>query len=160
MGFRRKIMDKLTIIYIKASHCMERNKLNMYISTLEREIQDMKLQIGIVCYDRWKNDRLRVEDIEELLKIIDGKNEEIEKQKELILQLSEQEKRILGKAAPVVLPFAPIPSVSSISAAAEMKDIKEIKDTACRSDAEYVEPAGRPDNEQQPSVLEFQRYHR
>ena len=67
MGFRRKIMDKLTIIYIKASHCMERNKLNMYISTLEREIQDMKLQIGIVCYDRWKNDRLRVEDIEEPL---------------------------------------------------------------------------------------------
>lgn len=159
MGFKKKMMDKLTIIYIKVSHCMERNKLNMYISTLEREIQDLKLQIGIVCYDRWKNDRLRVEDIEELLKIIDGKNEEIEKQKELVFQLCEQEKRILGKAEPVVLPLAPLSSVSSISAAAEVKDIKEIKDTACRGDAEYAEPAGRPDNEQQPSVLELQRYH-
>lgn len=159
MGFRKKVMEKLTIVYIKVSHCMERNKLNMYISTLEREIQDMKLQIGIVCYDRWKNARLRVEDIEELLKIIDGKNEEIEKQKELILQLSEQEKRILGKADPVVLPFTSIPPVPSISAMVEMKEVKDIKDTACTENGEHMEQAGKPGSEQQPSVLDFQRYH-
>ena len=83
MGFKDKVSKGLTAINVKTNNFMEQNKINTYIATLENEIRDLKQQIGGLCYDRWKTSQFRIEDVEELLKQIDRKGEEIEKQREL-----------------------------------------------------------------------------
>lgn len=88
----------LTAINVKTNSFMEESKCKTYISTLENEIKDLKMQIGETVYAKSSKGEDYNEPVNELLQKINEKYSEIEAQKEKMVQLQEEEKQILGTA--------------------------------------------------------------
>lgn len=94
--FKDKISKGLTTINVKTNNFMEQNKIHTYISTIEREIRDLKLELSDVIYKNWLQGTVEISCVDEILKGIQCKYEEIELQKKKIEQIALEEQQILG----------------------------------------------------------------
>ncbi len=97
MDIKQELSRQLTKINVKTSAFMEENRLKTYISTLEGEIANLKLQSGELGYNLWKDDRFDVEKLIPLYKEITGKYQQIQEQEKQIKALGEQNRQILGE---------------------------------------------------------------
>jgi F0F1-type ATP synthase alpha subunit len=86
----------LATINVKTSNFMEENKLKTYITTLESEIERLKLEVGEAVYEGWKQDTFSLNSVEEQLNSIKAKNATITEVQKQIESLAQTEKEILG----------------------------------------------------------------
>ncbi|MBQ2886435.1 MAG: zinc ribbon domain-containing protein [Alphaproteobacteria bacterium] len=91
----------ITAINVKTNSFMEESKCKTYISTLEKEIQVLKLNIGEIVYSKSVIGESYEEAVAEIVQQITGKYQEIEQQKKAIEQLAIEEKQILGTSQTV-----------------------------------------------------------
>lgn len=98
MGLKDSLTKSITTINVKTNNFMEQSKYKTYISTLEDEIQKLKLQAGTIAYDRWKRGEDAKAELEGIFQAISGKYDEIRIQEEKIQKLYEEEQQILGTA--------------------------------------------------------------
>ena len=98
-NLKESLTKGITAINVKTNTFMEESKCKTYISTLENEIKELKSAIGEKVYANWSSDKEITEDINELLQKIKEKYQEIDVQKERMVQISQEEKQILGTAA-------------------------------------------------------------
>ena len=97
-SLRDKFSKGLTTINVKTNSFMEQNKISTHISTLEREISNLKMQLGEIVYTKWVQDDFELSIIEEILNTINTKYQEIEIQRNKMEQISLEEQKILGTA--------------------------------------------------------------
>ena len=103
----------ITALNVKTNNFMEENKCKTYITTLENEIRDIKLQIGDLVYQKWTEGETYSESVEPFFGQIKEKYAEIERQKQRIAQLQVEEKQILGsQSAAPAQPAAPAQSAA------------------------------------------------
>lgn len=86
----------ITTLNVKTNNFMEEAKSKTHISTLEDEIQKLKLQAGEVMYASWTKGEDAKEEVEKIFKVIADKFQEIKDEQERIRKLSEEEQQILG----------------------------------------------------------------
>ncbi len=86
----------LTTLNVKTNNFMEESKCKTYISTLEKEIHELKTELGGLYYDTWKNSTDNQVRIDEIVMAIQMKEKGIAEQKEIIKNLAAEEMQILG----------------------------------------------------------------
>ena len=87
----------LTILNVKTANFLEINKIKTYITTLQTEIDTLKMELGSELYQNWAASETPVsEAMEEKLNLIREKEGQIAEQKRAEAALLEQEKQILG----------------------------------------------------------------
>jgi predicted metal-binding protein len=89
----------LTTLNVKTNNFMEESKCKTYISTLEKEIQDLKQKIGEETYKAWISETDCQDEVSKCLESIKEKEALIEEQKEIMANLAVAEQKILGKNA-------------------------------------------------------------
>ncbi len=97
-GLMDSITKGITTVNVKSSNMMEKNKLKTYIATLEKEITDLKMQVGEIIYRDWSAGNADISKVEQALMAISNKYAEIDRQNEKMLELDKQEQQILGSA--------------------------------------------------------------
>lgn len=95
-GIARSFSKGMAAINVKTSVFMEENKCNTYIAAMEEEIQKLKLEAGETLYRAWASGDPGFECAERTFQQIREREQEIDMQRQRILQLHEEEKRILG----------------------------------------------------------------
>ena len=96
----------LTILNVKTANFLEINKIKTYITTLQSEIDTLKMELGCELYQNWAAMETPVsEKMEEKLNLIREKEVQIAEQQRAEAALLEQEKQILGETAQ---PAAPV----------------------------------------------------
>ena len=93
---RESLSKGLTAINVKTNNFMEESKCKTYISTLEKEIKDLKLNMGDILYESWLSGESADVPLQAILGQIKAKYEEIEQQKRIMEQLTISEQQILG----------------------------------------------------------------
>ena len=88
----------ITTLNVKTNNFMEEAKSKTHISTLEDEIQKLKLEAGELMYTSWDKGEDAKEAAEEIFQQISAKYQEIKAQEEKIRKLAEEEQQILGTA--------------------------------------------------------------
>lgn len=88
----------LTALNVKTNNFMEQTKCKTYISTLENEIRELKLQIGTIVYEKRINGEVIETSVDELIEQVHVKYEEISVQQQRIAQIIKEEQNILGTA--------------------------------------------------------------
>lgn len=101
-SLKESLSKGITTINVKANSFMEESKCKTYISTLEKEIQILKQNIGETVYAKSVAGESYEEEVAGMIGQIRGKYEEIEQQKAAIEQLAVQEKQILGNQSMTV----------------------------------------------------------
>ena len=86
----------LTTINVKTNNFMEESKCKTYIATLEKDIKDLKLELGGLMYDSWTSGQDNQNRIDEIMNTIKSKEQNIEEQKEIMKNLAVEEQQILG----------------------------------------------------------------
>lgn len=94
--FKQSLTKGITALNVKTNNFMEESKCKTYISTLEKEILDLKLAVGEKVYEKWTLGESAAEETEEMLKSIQAKYDEIQAQKEKMEKLQQEEQQILG----------------------------------------------------------------
>lgn len=95
-SIRESLSKGLTTINVKTNNFMEESKCKTYISTLEKEIRDLKLNLGDIIYENWLSGKTEEVALQEIMKQIKQKYDEIEQQKKIMDQLTISEQQILG----------------------------------------------------------------
>ena len=95
-GIRESLSKGLTTINVKTNNFMEESKCKTYISTLEKEIRDLKLNLGDIMYENWLAGQTEELVLQEIMEQIKQKYDEIEQQKKIMEQLTISEQQILG----------------------------------------------------------------
>ena len=95
-SFRESLSKGLTTINVKTNNFMEESKCKTYISTLEKEIRDLKLNLGDIMYESWLSGQTDETTLQTIMEQIKQKYEEIEQQKKVMEQLTISEQQILG----------------------------------------------------------------
>ena len=95
-SLKDKFTKGLTTINVKTNNFMEQNKINTYITTMEKEIAELKAQVGEAVYRQWTEGKFEIADVEGILNTIKAKYDEIDVQKEKIEQILLEEQQILG----------------------------------------------------------------
>ncbi len=99
-GLKDTVSKSFTAINLKKSNFVTINKLNTYISTLEKEIEGLYSKIGTNTYTKWKRDGdFDLNQLQEFCEKIREKEEEIAKQKAQIQEIEEEENQILGRSS-------------------------------------------------------------
>lgn len=93
---KQSLTKGITTLNVKTNNFMEESKCKTYISTLEKEIMDLKQAVGDKVYEKWTVGESAAEETEELLKCIKAKYEEIQMQREKMEKLQQEEQQILG----------------------------------------------------------------
>lgn len=101
-SLKESLFKGITTINVKTNSFMEESKCKTYISTLEKEIQILKQNIGETVYAKSVAGESYEEEVAGMIGQIRGKYEEIEQQKAAIEQLAVQEKQILGNQSMTV----------------------------------------------------------
>ncbi|WP_270807529.1 zinc ribbon domain-containing protein [Clostridium fessum] len=102
----------LTILNVKTANFLEINKIKTYITTLQTEIDTLKMELGRELYQNWAASETPVsEAMEEKLNLIREKEVQIAEQKRAEAALLEQEKQILGETAQPAAPVYNNPSM-------------------------------------------------
>lgn len=91
-----KFTKGLTTINVKTNNFMEQNKINTYITTMEKEIVELKAQVGEAVFRQWNDGNFEIANIEGVLNTIKAKYAEIEVQRGKIEQIIMEEQQILG----------------------------------------------------------------
>lgn len=86
----------LTTLNVKTNNFMEESKCKTYIATLEKEIRDLKYELGNLSYDSWKNGQDNQARADEIYNLIKTKEESIEEQRKIMDNLVVEEQQILG----------------------------------------------------------------
>lgn len=102
---KESLSKGITAINVKTNTFKEESKLRTYISTLEREIQTLKMNIGEMVYAKSLIGESYEEGVAELVKQIQGKYAEIENQKAAIEQLAIEQRQILGTSETAAIKF-------------------------------------------------------
>ncbi|MBQ6995789.1 MAG: hypothetical protein IJN64_15100 [Lachnospiraceae bacterium] len=100
-SFRESLSKGLTTINVKTNNFMEESKCKTYISTLEKEIRDLKLNLGDIMYGSWLSGESDETALQTIMEQIKQKYEEIEQQKKIMEQLTISEQQILGTGSNV-----------------------------------------------------------
>lgn len=95
-GIKEGFSKGLATINVKTANLLEENKLKTYITTLESEIEKIKLNIGEIAFNGWKEQNFSMEMIIPELNALKEKYVLVEKTKQEILELKEKERKILG----------------------------------------------------------------
>lgn len=95
-SLKESLSKGLTAINVKTNTFMEESKCKTYISTLEKEIKDLKMNIGDIVYNSWASGESAEEQIQVIMEQIKEKYNEIENQKKIMEQLTISEQQILG----------------------------------------------------------------
>ncbi len=98
-SLRESLSKGLTTINVKTNNFMEESKCKTYISTLEKEIRDLKLNLGDIMYESWLSGQSDEAILQTIMEQIKQKYEEIEQQKKVMEQLTISEQQILGTGA-------------------------------------------------------------
>lgn len=98
-GLLDSLSKGIATVNVKSGNMMEKNKIKTYISTLEKEIADLKAQVGEITYHDWAENTYDFAKIEPALQAISNKYVEINHQKEKMEELDKEEKQILGNAS-------------------------------------------------------------
>lgn len=101
-SLKESLSKGINTINVKTNSFMEESKCKTYISTLEKEIQILKQNIGETVYAKSVAGESYEEEVAGMIGQIRGKYEEIEQQKAAIEQLAVQEKQILGNQSMTV----------------------------------------------------------
>lgn len=102
----------LTILNVKTANFLEINKIKTYITTLQTEIDTLKMELGRELYQNWAAEETPVsEAMEEKLNLIREKEVQIAEQQRAEAALLEQEKQILGETAQPAAPVYNNPSM-------------------------------------------------
>lgn len=101
-SLKESLSKGITTINVKTSSFMEESKCKTYISTLEKEIQILKQNIGEIVYAKSVAGESYEEEVTKIIEQIQSKYAEIEQQKATIEQLAVQEKQILGNQSSTV----------------------------------------------------------
>ncbi|HCI25541.1 MAG: zinc ribbon domain-containing protein [Roseburia sp.] len=101
-SLKESLSKGITTINVKTSSFMEESKCKTYISTLEKEIQILKQNIGEIVYAKSVAGESYEEEVTKIIEQIQSKYAEIEQQKATIEQLAVQEKQILGNQSATV----------------------------------------------------------
>lgn len=106
----------LTTLNVKTANFLEINKIKTYISTLNSEIESLKMELGKELYENWSSSgTLVTEEMEEKLCLIQEKLELIIAQEAEVEHLTEMEKQILGETERAVPQAAAMePSASPV----------------------------------------------
>lgn len=88
----------ITTLNVKTNNFMEQNKIKTYISNLEKEIVELHKQSGQMLYEHWKLGDFDISMVEELLKAVSEKYDEIQAQNKKLEQILLEEQQILGSA--------------------------------------------------------------
>lgn len=95
-GIKEGFSKGIATINVKTANLLEENKLKTYISTLESEIEKIKLNIGEIVYKGWCDNTFTLEQIRPELNALTEKINLVEKTKNDIEELKEKERKILG----------------------------------------------------------------
>ena len=95
-SIRESLSKGLTTINVKTNNFMEESKCKTYISTLEKEIKELKTSIGELMYAGWISGQTDEANLQAFLEQIKAKYDEIEQQKKIMEQLTISEQQILG----------------------------------------------------------------
>lgn len=98
-GIKNSFSKGLTTINVKASNFMEENKLRTHISTLEAEIEKLKLNVGEEVFKEYVDGTFALENVTEMLEAIKVKYDTIAQINNEIQELSTKEMEILGSTA-------------------------------------------------------------
>ena len=104
-SLKESLSKGITTINVKTNSFMEESKCKTYISTLEKEIQILKHNIGEIVYAKSIAGEGYEEEVAKIIEQIQGKYAEIEQQKAAIEQLAVQEKQILGSQSTVNIKY-------------------------------------------------------
>lgn len=96
MAFMDSFNKGITTLNMKTNNFVEVSKCKTYITTLEKEIEQLKLEIGTKLYEQHKNGESDTSSIEQHMLTIDSKYQEIEQQRARMRELEEEEKQVLG----------------------------------------------------------------
>ena len=107
MDFRETFSKGITKLNVKTSSFMEINKCKTFIGTLEKEIDDIKKQIGVRTYDMLKAGAVDTGELMEQVKGIDDRLAQIEEQNRKIREIEEQNQKILGEGPAAGALFCP-----------------------------------------------------
>lgn len=97
-GIKEGLTKGLATINVKTSNFMEENKLKTHITTLETEIEKLKLSIGETIYLAWDKGENGLDNCVPAMENIKKKYETITELKREIASLEEKEKEILGSS--------------------------------------------------------------
>jgi hypothetical protein len=97
MGIKHSFTKGITTLNMKTNNFMEASKSKTYIVSLEKEIRELMLAAGNSAYQFFRDGTLQEEGLMEYMEQIAEKSAEIERQKEKIVQLAEEERQVLGK---------------------------------------------------------------
>ena len=100
-SLKESLSKGITAINVKTNSFMEESKCKTYISTLEKDIQTLKMNIGEIVYGKTIMGESYEQNVLQIVQQIIGKYDEIEQQKRAIEQLAYEEKQILGTAQTV-----------------------------------------------------------
>ena len=104
-SLKESLSKGITTNNVKTNSFMEESKCKTYISTLEKEIQIFKHNIGEIVYAKSIAGEGYEEEVAKIIEQIQGKYAEIEQQKAAIEQLAVQEKQILGSQSTVNIKY-------------------------------------------------------
>ena len=96
--FKDSLTKGLTTLNVKTNNFMEQTKCKTYISTLESEIRELKMQLGNLVYENKVNGAPIETSVDEIIDQINDKYAEIKVQQERIAHILQEEQNILGTA--------------------------------------------------------------
>jgi hypothetical protein len=100
LGKFKKTLDKgVATVSVKSNEFIEITKLKTQNTTLEKEIDFLKTQLGAAYYSQWKSDQVESSSLEELCNDIKTKEDTIESNLEKIDDLQKENVQILGAHA-------------------------------------------------------------
>ena len=95
-GLKDAFSKGITTLNVKTNNFMEQNKINTYISNLEKEVRELKLLAGSTMYDQWRNGESDLSRVQETFQLINQKDSEIQQQRYKLEQIKLEEERILN----------------------------------------------------------------
>lgn len=95
-SLKESLSKGLTTLNVKTNTFMEESKCKTYISTLEKEIKDLKMNMGDLMYASWVAGESAEVPLQAIMEQIKEKYDEIEQQKKIMEQLTISEQQILG----------------------------------------------------------------
>lgn len=97
MGIKEGFSKQITKINMKTSSFLEENKIRTYINTLEGDIKELYIKAGQEAFNMWKMGSDNKEKMVSMLAEIDEKQKQIAEQEQMIKDLADRNKQVLGE---------------------------------------------------------------
>ncbi len=97
LDLKQGLSKQITKINMKTSTFLEETKIRTYITTLENEIQDLKVRSGELGYTMWASGNLDTAQLIPLYSEIAAKQRQIVEQENQIKELALKNQQVLGQ---------------------------------------------------------------